>query len=162
MNNEIGRQIGKYTIKKNLGEGAVGIVWLGYDDDLDRYVAITVLKQELKDDPSIREHFRKEAKATAKLEHPNIVKIHTTSFSDEDDDYIVMEFVSPDKGTVKTLEDLLKENEGKLQPEQTEKIFVQVIEALECAHSQNVRPPIRAPHPPNFNPFRNHASLLHD
>ena len=137
MEIEIGQKIGKYVIKGLLGGGAVGTVWLGYDDDLERYVAIKVLKSEFKDDPSIREHFRKEAKATAKLEHPNIVKIYYTNFSD-DVDYIVMEFVSPNRETVKTLDDLLKENEGKLPPEITEQILVQLSEALALAHSQNV------------------------
>jgi serine/threonine protein kinase len=73
----------KYEIKKWLGEGATGTVWLGYDKEINKNVAIKELQAAFKNDSVLRERFREEAKATAQLDHPNIVYIRTTKFSGE-------------------------------------------------------------------------------
>jgi len=91
----IPQRIGRYEIESVLGEGAMGVVYLGKDTRLHRKVAIkTILKSAL-DSDSAKEYsmrFRREAQAVARLNHPNIVQVF--DFAEEGDiAYIVMEFV---------------------------------------------------------------------
>lgn len=88
----IGRTLGKYKITGLLGTGGMGRVYEAHDGSLDRDVAIKILPADLAADPSIRERFMVEAKAAARLNHPNVVAIHEV---DEIDDtvFIVMELV---------------------------------------------------------------------
>src|SRR5688572_11792097 len=70
-------QIGRYEIRKNIGEGGMGKVYLAYDPFLDREVALKLLA--IGKTPSAEEsieRFKREARATAKLQHPHIVTIH--------------------------------------------------------------------------------------
>ncbi len=88
--------LGKYDIFKVLGKGGMGTVFLGYDRKLHRHVAIkTIRREQLGGDDIPEEYLRRfeiEAKAIAKLNHPNIVSIH--DFGEEGDvAYLVMEFV---------------------------------------------------------------------
>jgi len=68
-------RIGRYTILEKLGEGAMGAVYLGRDDDLDREVAIKVMSRGEKDQTA-RARFLREARAAARLQHPNIIVIY--------------------------------------------------------------------------------------
>ena len=65
----------KYKTIKKLGQGGMGIVYLGYDQVLDRHVAIKVLSPELSSNSEFIERFLREARVCAKLNHQNIVKI---------------------------------------------------------------------------------------
>ena len=86
------RHIDNYEIEKCLGTGGMGTVYKARDEKLDRVVALKVMLKDLGSDPSILEAFRKEARAVAKLNHPNIAQIY--SFGEDDGKpYIVMEFV---------------------------------------------------------------------
>jgi serine/threonine-protein kinase len=85
-------QIDRYEVKRLLGQGAMGKVYLAEDPKLDRQVAIKVLTYGVSD-PSIRRRFRLEAKAIAALKHPNIVELYDYSGEDAADLYLVMEYV---------------------------------------------------------------------
>ena len=69
-------RIGGYDIKGLLGRGGMGIVYLGWQDDLEREVALKVLSREFTADPTMRKRFRAEARATAALHHRHIVPIY--------------------------------------------------------------------------------------
>jgi serine/threonine-protein kinase len=84
--------IDRYTIKRVLGQGAMGKVYLAEDPKLDRPVAIKVLATRLSDE-EIRGRFRLEARAIAALKHPNIVELYDYSGKDAPDLYLVMEYV---------------------------------------------------------------------
>jgi hypothetical protein len=86
----IGR-IGRFELRAAIGEGSFGRVYRGYDPLLDREVAIKVPMIGL-DQPQMLERFLREAKAPAKLRHPNIVTVYETG-RDGDQSYIVTEFV---------------------------------------------------------------------
>ena len=67
---------GRFSLVRLLGRGAMGAVYLAHDRTLQRWVAIKALLPELTDNPELREQFRREALANARLEHPNIVPIY--------------------------------------------------------------------------------------
>jgi predicted Zn finger-like uncharacterized protein len=69
-------RIGRYEIRELLGAGAFGTVYRAHDPDLDRDVALKVPQAGALDAPGARERFLREAKAAARLHHPNIVPIH--------------------------------------------------------------------------------------
>src|SRR5262249_23510608 len=86
----IGR-IGRFELRANLGQGSFGRVFRAHDPMLDREVAIKVPTIGLTQ-PQLLERFLREAKAPARLRHPNIVTVHETG-RDGDQLYIVTEFV---------------------------------------------------------------------
>ncbi len=73
--------LGRFQLRERLGDGGFGQVYLAYDPRLDRDVAVKVLKQP---DPSgrVMERFFREARAVARLDHPNIVPVHDAGFDD--------------------------------------------------------------------------------
>src|SRR5262245_60989877 len=85
------RQLGRFRVVSVLGQGAFGNVYRAYDPLLDREVALKV-PRFVEDDPALRERFLREAKAAARLRHPNIVAIFESGHAD-DSPYIASEFV---------------------------------------------------------------------
>lgn len=73
---ELPDRIGGYEIKGLLGRGGMGIVYLGWQQELEREVALKVLSQNYTADPTMRKRFRAEARATAALHHRHIVPIY--------------------------------------------------------------------------------------
>jgi len=68
---------GRYRILRQIGRGSMGAVWLAYDEELERQVAVKVPNFESTDDGSeLIERFYREARAAAKLNHPNICPVH--------------------------------------------------------------------------------------
>lgn len=87
--------LGRYEIRGELGRGGMGVVYRAYDPTLDREVAIKSVRLDGVDEAAraqLEERLSREAKAAAKLQHPNIVAVHDF-FRVEDRAYIVMEFV---------------------------------------------------------------------
>lgn len=72
----IGKVLGNYTIDRELGRGGMGIVYLAREESLQRIVALKVLAPELAKDEAYVKRFLREARAGARLNHPNIVPIH--------------------------------------------------------------------------------------
>jgi len=72
----IGESIAHYRIVGKLGAGGMGVVYRALDENLGRDVAIKVLHREMMRDPDRLSLFELEAKAVAKLAHPNILAIH--------------------------------------------------------------------------------------
>jgi len=97
-------RIGPYRLIRRLGMGGMGEVFLAYDDRLERPVAIKQIRREAAGDPAHRERLLREARAAARLSHPNIVQVYDIleaagdgdSNSDANDrgDSIVMEYVA--------------------------------------------------------------------
>jgi len=76
MRDLIGRTLGHYRIVEKIGEGGMGEVYRAHDERLNREVAIKVLHASVAQDPERIARFEREAKAVAKLDHPNILAIH--------------------------------------------------------------------------------------
>ena len=92
MRDLIGRTLGHYRIAEKIGEGGMGEVYRAHDEPLDRDVAIKVLPEAVAEDPQRLARFEREARAVAKLAHPNILEIW--DFGSEDGvAYAVMELL---------------------------------------------------------------------
>ncbi len=86
-------RIGRFTVLEGLGEGGMGIVYAAYDDQLDRKVAVKVLRNEtMRKDPQARDRMLREAQAMARVSHQNLVTVHEVG-SHEGEIFIAMEFV---------------------------------------------------------------------
>lgn len=129
-------KFGRYEILKELGHGAMGVVYKATDPMIDRVVAIkTILAQGLgpKEQKEYRERFFREARAAGKLSHPGIVTIYDVGEDEATQTpYIVMEFI-----TGRTLESLLQAGEG-LTMEKTIELVQQIAEALDHAHAHGI------------------------
>ena len=86
-------KLGKYEIRSLLGKGSMGMVFLGHDPVLERDVAIKIMGGASVFDQQMRERFEQEAKAVARLHHPNIVTVHDLGYAQEDLPFIAMELL---------------------------------------------------------------------
>ncbi len=87
-------KIGRFTVLDRLGEGGMGVVYAAYDDQLDRKIAVKVLRGEVtRQDHLGRTRLLREAQAMARLSHPNIVAVHEVGPLDDQQIFIAMEFV---------------------------------------------------------------------
>ncbi len=127
---EKGKDLNGFVIKKLIGEGCMGHVYLAEQTSMKRDVAIKVLKKSITTDASAVEDFFKEAKTTGKLDHPNIVTAIDTGESDGHY-YLVMNYI---EGS--TLEDLLEERDVFKEKEAIN-IVVKTAAALEYAWSKH-------------------------
>ena len=127
--------LGRYQVEKELGKGAMGVVYLGKDPKIGRVVAIKTmaLSQEFEGEEldDARERFFREAETAGRLQHQNIVTIFDAG-EEHDLAYIAMEFL---KG--KDLVDFCKDG-NLLPPVKVLSIVARVAEALAYAHKQNV------------------------
>ena len=127
--------LGRYQVDKELGKGAMGVVYLGKDPKINRVVAIKTmaLAQNFEEDEldEVKERFFREAETAGRLNHPNIVTIFDAG-EEHDLAYIAMEFL---KG-----QDLTKytKSENLLPVDKALKIVIQAAEALDYAHGENV------------------------
>jgi eukaryotic-like serine/threonine-protein kinase len=127
--------LGRYSIERELGRGAMGMVYLGRDPKIGRTVAIKtmVLAQEFEGDKleEVKQRFFREAETAGRLNHPNIVTIYDVG-EEEDLYYIAMDYL---KG-----ENLLAycKPETLLPPKEVFEMLAKVAEALEYAHCNNV------------------------
>jgi serine/threonine-protein kinase len=89
----VGRQIGRYRILEELGSGGMSVVYKGLDTALDREVAVKVLHPHLSGKDESRRRLAREAKAVAKLHHPNILEVFDFSTAESEDAYIITEYI---------------------------------------------------------------------
>jgi serine/threonine protein kinase len=85
--------VGRYEIERELGRGGMSVVHLAYDTKLHRKVAIKVLHPHLASREEARKRFLQEAKAIARLKHPNILEVYDYDASDAQTSYIVSEYI---------------------------------------------------------------------
>ncbi len=121
----------RYEILKLLGEGGMGAVYKAQDRELDRLVALKVIRPELAGHASILQRFKQELILARKITHRNIIRIFDLGVADGIR-FITMEFVEG-----QDLASLIDERE-KYSPEETVKILRQVCAALEAAHAEGV------------------------
>lgn len=126
------RRIGRYRIEGVLGEGAMAVVYAGFDPDIERQVAIKCLRPEVASEPAYRRRFLVEARAAGHLTHPHIVTVFDVGETDDGDPYIAMERLSGE-----TLASRVA-REGFPPPPVIIELAGQLAAALDYAHAQGV------------------------
>jgi serine/threonine protein kinase len=126
-----GSRIGPFPIERELGRGAMGVVYLAHDTKLDRPVAIKSLPAEVMANPKARSRFAREARLLASLNHPNIATIYEQLEEARGIGYLVLEYVSGQ---------MLAERiaHGGLGIEEVLSIALQIAEAVAAAHERGV------------------------
>jgi serine/threonine-protein kinase len=126
--------LGRYTIQRTLGKGAMGVVYEGLDPKLNRRVAIKTILKSQHDPDTAREYsmrFSREAQAVARLNHPNIVQVY--DFAEEDGiAYLVMEFIAG-----KELKSFFDANE-RFGIREVVRIMCELLDALDFAHNAGI------------------------
>ncbi len=125
-----GARLGVYEITAKIGEGGMGEVYEAIDTELDRRVALNVLPDDVADSPERLQRFRREAKALAALNHPNIVTIHGVEERD------VRRFLIMERVDGESLDRLLPA--GGLAVDKVFDIAIQMAEALAAAHASGI------------------------
>ena len=125
------KKIDRYQILERVGRGGMGVVYRARDPVLDRDVAIKSMLVDFGVDQDARGRFQQEARAAARLQHPNIVTIY--EFGEQDDSpYLIMEFLGGDD-----LEGLMR-RDPPLSLEHRLDIVAQLCDGLAFAHDQGV------------------------
>lgn len=130
-----GRTLGRYRVLEPLGHGGMAWVYRAYHPQLDRYVAIKVLRSDLVDDEEFLARFQREARAVAGLRHPHIVQVFDFDV-DDDAYYMVMELLEGDTLTSRL-------NDYRVRGEQMPlgeavRILLDVLDGLAYAHSEGM------------------------
>jgi TolB-like protein/Flp pilus assembly protein TadD/predicted Ser/Thr protein kinase len=144
-------RIGNYEVRRELGRGGMGVVYLAHDDRLGRDVAIKMLPDDLAGDPDRLARFEREARTLASLNHPGICTIHDIG-EHEGSRFIAMERLEG-----RTLGEML--SAGPLPLDRMLDVAVQFADALDAAHARGVIH--RDLKPANlFITTRGHAKIL--
>lgn len=123
--------IGGYKVIRELGRGAMGTVYLAFQESLGRDLAIKLMAPEFTRDTEFVERFRREGRIAARLRHPNIVQVY--DFCDRDGlYYIAMEYLGS-----RTLKSLVRDK-GRVPVAESARLTDQLLAALEHAHSQGI------------------------
>jgi len=125
-----GTRISHYTIISKIGAGGMGEVYLAEDTQLDREVALKFLPPHLSRDEAARARFTREAKAAAKLDHPNIVQVFEVG------EFQGRPFFAMAHIEGKSLKDVIKD--GRLSINETIELTKQICEGLHKAHESGV------------------------
>ncbi len=128
----VGRHIGRYRILEQLGQGGMSVVYKGLDTTLDREVAVKVLHPHLAGRPESRKRLEREAKAVARLHHPNILEVFDFSGESATDAFLVTEYI---RG--QTLRQFITD-EALQPPELAAMVVHELASALAHAHESGI------------------------
>jgi eukaryotic-like serine/threonine-protein kinase len=122
---------GRYKLEAKLGSGGMSTVYLAKDATLDRAVAVKVMHREMSEQPDQLERFRQEARAVAKLSHPNVVAVIDAG-EDGGHPYIVFEYVEGE-----TLKQRIA-RVGALDTQEALAYAIEIARGLTVAHARNM------------------------
>ena len=125
-------QFGRYEIRKELGRGQMGAVYLAYDVELDRLVALKVARTSASGSAKLLKRMEIEARSAAKVDHPQICKVYDTGEIDGIR-FIALQYIEGED-----LKQYLKRKGRKREPEEAVRLVLQILRALEAAHDQGV------------------------
>lgn len=126
------QRFGRYEVEGELGRGGMSVVYRAHDPSLDRAVAVKVLHPHLADRNDARVRFAREARAVARLPHPNIVEVYDHAPADSERAYIVTELI--DGPTLRAFVDAHPIRFGEVAA----LLMIPVLEALHHAHRAGI------------------------
>ena len=126
----VGKTVSHYHITEKLGEGGMGVVYKAHDSKLERPVALKFLAPQAVEDPARKARFAREAKAAARLDHPNICPVYEID-EVEGRTFLAMAFLEG-----QTVKDKIKQRPLKL--EEALDIVIQTAQGLRTAHENEV------------------------
>jgi len=121
----------RYKIVRRIGEGGMGAVYQARDLELNRVVALKVIRPSLAKNPEILSRFKQELILARQVTHKNVIRIYDLA------DFDGVKFITMDFIDGRDLKSVLREN-GKFAPRQAAEIIEQVCRGLEAAHSEAV------------------------
>jgi serine/threonine protein kinase len=124
-------QFGRYRIEKQLGQGGMGSVYMAYDTELHRHVALKIPQFTAEDGPEVIERFKHEARAAATLRHTNLCQVYDVGTIDGTF-FLTMEFIAG-----KSLESYVAQQQGA-SPRFVALVISKLARALKTAHAKNV------------------------
>src|SRR4029453_3112465 len=124
-------RIGRYQVEKILGQGSFGLVYLAHDDQLQRAVALKLLRTDRAEDRKLRQRFLTEPRSASALNHPNVCVINDVGQTSEQQPYLAMEYV---EGV--TLRDLL--GQAPLEMNAVVQMAIQLADALDAAYARGI------------------------
>lgn len=124
-------QLGDFELKKKLGQGGMGVVYLGHQISLDRPCAVKVLSKELAAKPAFVDRFVREARSMAKIDHPSVVSCYAVG-EDKGHHFVAMELMDG-----RSMQDWLNDL-GKLSVADALLVTIVCGEALHHAHELNM------------------------
>jgi tRNA A-37 threonylcarbamoyl transferase component Bud32 len=122
---------GKYQFVAEIGSGGMGVIYKAKQPLLDRYYAIKMLNVRKANQQTLA-RFHQEAKAASALNHPNVISVHDFGFTEDDDPYMVMDFV--DGMSLSTL----LQTSGAIPYLEAVGLFVQIADGMNHAHTLGV------------------------
>ncbi len=128
----IGQTIGGCRISAKIGAGGMGAIYLAHHESLRKDVVVKILPPDSAANPRTVERFFREARAAAKLEHPNIVSVQDVGTTSEGLNFIIMQYIDG-----QNLEEKIS-TEGRQAPPDAVKITLQVAQGLRAAHVAGV------------------------
>jgi serine/threonine protein kinase len=130
-----GQTLGKYRLLEPLGRGGMAQVYRAYHPQLDRYVAVKVLRSDLVEEAEFLARFQREARSVAALRHPNIVQVFDADAQDNHY-YIVMELLTGD--TLKARENTYRARGERMPLGEMVRVMTDVLGALGYAHEEGI------------------------
>src|ERR1700687_3579267 len=124
------RRIAGYTLLEQIGYGGMAVVYRARQDTLDRTVAIKILSENMAASSEFMERFRREARPSANLRHPNVITVHDFGEDERGVPYLVMEYIEGP-----TLADLM---DAGLDDERIPSLLDQIAAGLDYAHARGV------------------------
>jgi len=126
-----GRKLGSYEVEEELAQGGMGVVYLARQASLDRRVVLKTLRRDLAEDPSSDERFTREARAAARVHHPNVVVVYDC-FSFRSERFIAQEHVDG-KDAASVLRQL-----GRFDARAVGLVALEVARGLEEIHAHGI------------------------
>lgn len=137
-------KIGRYVLRRSLGKGGMGEVFLAYDELCDREIALKRIRADLKNNSSIKTRFLREAQIAAKLSHPSIIPIHSIEYDEEKVPYYTMPYIEGESLRQILHQSRLEEKKGAIHhPIGSSipillRIFLNACQAIAFSHSKGI------------------------